>query len=68
MQAACRPNAEPVILVVTDSCPTCALNLPLEGFNQIADSYLGSVNVQGQLVRPCKPYRNCGCFECLLRS
>ena len=52
VQAACLPNAEPVMLVITDSCLTCALNLPLEAFNQIADSYLGSVNVQGQLVRP----------------
>ena len=50
VQAACKPGALPVILTIVDACSSCEFDAPVEAFDQIADNYLGSINVQAQLV------------------
>ena len=39
-----------MILIIMDSCSSCEFDAPVEAFDQIADNYLGSINVQAQLV------------------
>lgn len=45
LQGACKVGAGPIILAITDSCPSCSLNVPIDAFNQIADTALGNINV-----------------------